>query len=110
MDAAAGKVIRMEELAGMETIGVKGAAGALNVTPVVVHSGWEASAVAVPFAVKLYTCTAKAFGLLARTMTSAVLPGTRVVAGLSPATRASTVTVCMVPFAAEPLPIPIVDQ
>jgi len=103
-------VIRTEEFAGTTTAGLNGLAGGLKVTPVLVHKVWEASAEAGPLAATLYTRTGKLFGFVARRITSAEPPGTREVAVESPLTKASTSTVCMVPFAAEPFPIPMVDQ
>src|SRR5688572_27741055 len=110
MLAAPGRWTRSDELPGMVTVGVIGLEGAEKVTPVVAHPGWEASAVIGPFAANPKTWTAAEFGLVARTMTSAVPPGTSVVVGWSPPVNAVTVTVCMVPDATLPEPVPPAEK
>jgi hypothetical protein len=110
MLAAAGSMTKVLELAASDMAGLSGLGGLVKATPVVVQEGWALSAVAGPLLATLYTWTEKGLGFVTRSTTSAVPPGIRVDAGVSPGTSASTVTVCIPPASAEPPPEPSAAQ
>lgn len=105
--AAPGRVRSTEVFAAI-VVDVIGAG--VNVTPVGAQPGCAASAAMGPLAVTLWIATPCGFGLVMRRTTSADPPGTRLVCRVSPGTSASTVTVCMVPLVADPLPKPVAVQ